>query len=214
MVRSNRPCHRLYYLPTQLLSIDTFYNFITMSTSTSAPDRGIAQLTGKSVLRTPVHDEVVMKGCAESIKARAAVIERAPLPASVEKNKLPGEAVRESGAMWGCCASVLPRKKPDTGCIQRGDKHHFRGDRFDLPSIPLGGRLPSDRSGLRRTGGERRNPADSNGKARQMRPGQLIAEILRRYQLRASHPMERKAFGAYPISRYPKRSGNANLSKC
>lgn len=49
-----------------------------MSTSTSAPDRGIAQLTGKSVPRGLVHDEEVLKGCAESKKARAAGIERAP----------------------------------------------------------------------------------------------------------------------------------------
>lgn len=62
-----------------------------------------------------------------------------PLPSVREKNKLPGEAVPEPGARWDWCASVLPRKEPDTACIQRGDKHHFRGDRFDLPCIPLGG---------------------------------------------------------------------------
>ena len=57
-----------------------FYNFITMSTSISAPDRRIAQLTGKSVLRVLVHDEDVLKGCAESEKARAAVTsDRAPV---------------------------------------------------------------------------------------------------------------------------------------
>jgi len=66
---------------------------------------------------------------------------------SVKKNKLPGEAVPEPGAKWDWCASILPRKESDTSCIQRGDKHHFRGDRFDLPCIPLGGRLPPDRSG-------------------------------------------------------------------
>ncbi len=54
----------------------------------------------------------------------------------LEKNKLPGEAVPEPGAKWDGCASILPRKQPDTVCIQRGDKHHFRGDRFDLPCIP------------------------------------------------------------------------------
>ncbi len=111
-----------------------------------------------------------------------------PLPSVREKNKRPGEAIPEHGARWDWCASVLPREEPDTACIQRGDKHHFRGDRFDLPCIPLGGRLPSDRSGLRRTGGERHNPADNNGKARQMRPGQLIAENFRLFRLRASRP--------------------------
>ena len=59
--------------------------------------------------------------------------------AYLDKNKLPGEAVPEPGARWDGCASVLPREKPDTACIQRGDKHHFRGDRFDLPCIPLRG---------------------------------------------------------------------------
>ena len=137
MVRPNRPCHRLYYLPTQLLCIDTIYNFITMSTSTSAPDCGIAQLTGKSVPRGLVHDVEDFKGLRGIGKGRDG--KRAPPPTSVEKNKLPGEAVREPSAR---CASVLPRKKPDTGCIQRGDKHHLHGDRFDLPCIPLGGRLP------------------------------------------------------------------------
>ena len=102
--------------------------------------------------------------------------ERARLISLPEKNKLPGETDPEPGARWDGCASVLPRKEPDTACIQRGDMHHFRGDRFDLPCIPLrGGRSPSIRSGLRRTGGERHNTADNNGKARQMRPGQLIA---------------------------------------
>ena len=64
---------------------------------------------------------------------------RASLPCLPGKNKLPGEAVPEPGARWDGCASVLPRKEPDTACIQRGDKHHFRGDRFDLPCIPLRG---------------------------------------------------------------------------
>ena len=65
--------------------------------------------------------------------------ERARLLYLPGKNKLPGEAVPEPGARWDGCASVLPRKEPDTACIQRGDKHHFRGDRFDLPCIPLRG---------------------------------------------------------------------------
>ena len=65
--------------------------------------------------------------------------ERARLLYLPGKNKLPGEAVPEPGARWDGCASVLPRKKPDTACIQRGDMHHFRGDRFDLPCIPLRG---------------------------------------------------------------------------
>jgi len=65
--------------------------------------------------------------------------ERARLISLPEKNKLPGETDPEPGARWDGCASVLPRKEPDTACIQRGDKHHFRGDRFDLPCIPLRG---------------------------------------------------------------------------
>jgi hypothetical protein len=43
----------------------------------------------------------------------------------LEKNKLPGEAVPEPGAKWDVCASILPRKQPDTVCIQRGDKTTF-----------------------------------------------------------------------------------------
>lgn len=120
---------------------------------------------------------------------RPAASGRACYP-DLEKNKLPGEAVHEPGARWDGCASVLPRKEPDTACIQRGDKHHFRGDHFDLPCIPLGGRSPSVRSGMRRTGGERHSTAD-NGRARQMRPGQLIAKTFRLFPLRTA----RKANG-------------------
>lgn len=82
---------------------------------------------------------------------------RTRLLCAPEKNKLPGEAVPEPGARWDGCAIVLPRKEPDSACIQRGDKHHFRGVRFDLPCIPLGGRSPSVCSGICRTGGERRS---------------------------------------------------------
>ncbi len=53
-------------------------------------------------------------------------------------------------------------------------------------AIRSGGGGRKGRSGLRRTGGERRNPADNDGKARQMRPGQLIAENFRLFNLRTS----------------------------
>lgn len=138
MVRSNRPCRRLYipadttfmYQHYLQLYCDVYKHFRSRRRDCATDPKVSAQGL--------VHDEEVLKSCAESERARTAGSERVP-PSSVEKNKLPGEAVREPGAMWDRCASVLPRKEPDTGCIQRGDKHHFRGDRFDLPCIPLGG---------------------------------------------------------------------------
>ena len=110
---------------------------------------GTAQLTGKSV-RGVWHTmstswKAARRGLGKRGKGSSAVSE-CPVFLS-QKNKLPGEAVPEPGAKWGWCASILPRKESDTSCIQRGDEHHFRGDRFDLPCIPLGGRLPPDRSG-------------------------------------------------------------------
>jgi len=121
-----------------------------------------------------------LKGCAEIEKnTRAAGVERPRAP-SVEKNKLPGEAVREPGALWGS-ARVLPRKEPDT-VSSAVTSTTFVVTVSTCLAFRSGGRLPLDRSELRRTGGERRNSADNNGKTRQVRPGQLIAENLRRFQ--------------------------------
>jgi hypothetical protein len=131
-VAVNLHCRHIFHLVLPTLYTDFFKHFRARL--------GTAQLTGKSVPRvwrtTTMYWKAARRGLGKG--EGVAGCGRAPLLPS-KKNKLPGEAVREPGARWDWCASVLPRKELDTACIQRGDKHHFRGDRFDLPCSPLGG---------------------------------------------------------------------------